>query len=209
MGGGDMKVLGFVGSPRKKGNTDILADTFLGGASESGAQVKKFFLADLDINQCRGCYRKCILKPGIRCATFRDDMDMILQEMVSSDLMLFASPYYCASYTSIMARFLERCLPLWEVEIAGEMGTMEAFRFIDTPLKGKKAVIGLVQDFKDPSTAKLAIKAFQHNLGKTYMMNIIHKIHVTDVRDPGDIRKKKDVMEQIFALGQKLARVGR
>jgi hypothetical protein len=89
------------------------------------------------------------------------------------------------------------------------MGTMEAFRFIDTPLKGKKAVIGLVQDFKDPSTAKLAIKAFQHNLGKTYMMNIIHKIHVTDVRDPGDIRKKKDVMEQIFALGQKLARVGR
>jgi hypothetical protein len=40
-------------------------------------------------------------------------------------------------------------------------------------------------------------------------MNIIRKIHVTDVRDPGDIRKKKDVLEQIFALGQKLARVRR
>lgn len=201
-----MKVLGFVGSPRKKGNTDVLVDTFLGGASESGAAVQKFFLADHHINQCRGCYRKCILKPGIRCGTFRDDMDMILKEMVSSDLMLFASPYYCASYTAIMARFLERCLPLWEVEIVGELGTMNAFRFINAPLKGKKAVIGLVQDFKDPSTARPALKAFLHNLGQTYMMNIIHKIHVTDVRDPGDIRKKEDVLENIFTLGRKLAR---
>jgi len=38
------------------------------------------------------------------------------------------------------------------------------------------------------------------------LMNIIHKIHVTDVRDPGDIRKKEDVLENIFALGRKLAR---
>jgi len=201
-----MNVLGFVGSPRKKGNTDVLVDTFLDGALSVGAEVKKVFLADYTINQCRGCYRKCILKPGFRCATFRDDMDMILKEMVSSDLMLFASPYYCASYTSIMARFLERCLSLWEVEIAGEMGTMNAFRFINAPLKGKKAVIGLVQDFKDPSTARLAIKAFQHNLGQTYMMNIVQKIHITDVRDVGDIRKKKDALKKIFALGQKHAR---
>ncbi len=28
-----MKALGFVGSPRKKGNTDTLVDTFLDGAS--------------------------------------------------------------------------------------------------------------------------------------------------------------------------------
>jgi len=199
-----MKALGFVGSPRKKGNTDTLVDTFLDGAAASGAHIQKFFLADYTINQCRGCYRKCILKPGFRCATFRDDMDMILKEMVSADLMIFASPYYCASYTSIMARFLERCLSLWEVEIAGEMGTMNAFRFINAPLKGKKAVIGLVQDFKDPSTARLAIKAFQHNLGQTYMMNIVQKIHITDVRDVGDISKKKEVLKKIFTLGRKL-----
>jgi len=204
-----MKVLAFVGSPRKKGNTAILADTFLEGASSAGAEVKKIFLADYTINQCRGCFRKCILKPGFRCGTFRDDMDMILKEMVSSDLMLFASPYYCASYTAIMARFLERCLPLWEVEVVGELGTMNAFRFINTPLKGKKAVIGLVQDFKDPATAQLAIKAFRQNLCHTYMMDIIQKIHVTDVRDAGDIKKKADVLEKICALGKKLARTQR
>ncbi len=200
-----MKVLGFVGSPRKKGNTSVLVDNFLDGAASSGAEVKKFFLAGHTINQCMGCYRNCILKPGYRCATFRDDMDALLQEMVSSDLMLFASPYYCSSYTAIMARFLERCLPLWEVEIVGEMGTMDAFKFINNHLKGKKAVTGLVQDFKDPSTAQLAVKAFEETIGKTYMMDIVEKIHVTDVRDIGDINQKTEVLDKIFALGKKLA----
>ena len=201
-----MKVLGFVGSPRKKGNTSILVDTFLEGALSAGANVKKYFLEDHTINQCMGCYRKCILKPGYKCATFRDDMDTLLEEMVSSDLMLFASPYYCSSYTAIMARFLERCLPLWEVELVGELGTMDAFKFINNHLKGKKAVTGLVQDFKDPSTAELAAKAFEETLGKTYMMQIVDKIHVTDVRDVGDISSKAEVLETIFAIGKKLAK---
>ncbi len=200
-----MKVLGFVGSPRKKGNTDVLVDTFLSGASSSGADVKKYFLADHTINQCAGCFRNCILKPGYKCGTFRDDMDMLLEEMVSSDLILFASPYYSASYTAIMARFMERCLPLWEVEVAGELGTMDAFKFINNHLKGKKAVVGLVQDFKDPSTAELAMKVFEHNLCGTYMMEIIEKIHVTDVRDKGDINKKEEELKNIFDLGKKLA----
>jgi hypothetical protein len=199
-----MKVLGFVGSPRKQGNTDVLVDTFLDGAASSGAEVQKFFLAGHTINQCMGCYRNCILKPGYRCAIFRDDMDTLLEEMVLSDLMLFASPYYCSSYTAIMARFLERCLPLWEVEIAGEMGTMDAFKFINNHLKGKKAVTGLVQDFKDPSTAQLAVKALEETIGKTYMMDIVEKIHVTDVRDIGDIKHKTEVLDKIFDIGKKL-----
>ncbi|MEE8382635.1 MAG: hypothetical protein V3R78_12260, partial [Thermodesulfobacteriota bacterium] len=72
-------------------------------------------------------------------------------------------------------------------------------------VKGKKAVIGLVQDYKDPSTAELAIKAFEENLSKNFMMEIVEKIHVTDVRDIGDISKKPEVLEKIFALGKKLA----
>ena len=153
-----------------------------------------------------GCYRKCIFQPGFRCGTFRDDMDLLLDKMVAADLMLFASPYYCASYTAIMAKFLERCLPLWQVEIVGEMGTMDAFKFINNHLRGKKAVIGLVQDYKDPSTAELGIKVFEETLHKIDMMEIIEKIHVTDVRDIGDIAEKTDVVEKIRALGEALGK---
>ncbi len=200
-----MKVSGFVGSPRKKGNSDVLVDTFLDGASSSGAEVKKFFLADLNINQCRGCFRNCVLKPGTKCAVFRDDMDMLLDEMASADIMLFASPLYCAPYSAIMARFFERCLPLWEMEIVGELGTMDAFKLINNPVKGKKAVVGLAQDFKDPGAGELAFTAYKHNICNTYMMEIVEKIHVTDVRDVGDIRKKREELEKIFKLGKELA----
>ncbi len=200
-----MKVSGFVGSPRKKGNSDILVDTFLDGASSAGAEVKKYFLADQNINQCLGCFRNCMLSKGIQCAIFRDDMDMLLEEMVSADLNIFVSPLYCSAYSAIMARFFERCLPLWEVEIVGELGTMDAFKFINNPTKGKKAVVAVVQDFKDPATAELAFKVFEHNVGRTYMMDIVDKIHVTDVRDVGDIKEKTKQLEEIFALGKKLA----
>jgi len=83
---------------------------------------------------------------------------------------------------------------------------MEAFKPVgDPPLMGKKAVIGLVQDFKDPATAKRGIEIFEENLGKTYMMDIVEKIHITDVRDVGDISKKHDVIENVFAIGKRLA----
>lgn len=204
-----MKVLGFVGSPRKKGNSDVMADTFLEGASSAGSETKKFFIADHNINQCQGCFRNCMIKPGFRCAAFRDDMDMLLEEMASSDLMLFASPLYCSTYPALMARFFERCLPFWEVEIVGELGTMDAFKFINNPVKGKKAVAGLVQDFKNPAAGELAFKAYEHNISKTYMMDLVEKIHVTDVRDVGDIRQKTKELEEIFELGKKLAALKR
>lgn len=200
-----MNVLGLVGSPRKKGNTDIMVDTFLEGAASAGAATKKYFLADLTINQCRGCFRNCMLTPGVQCKIFRDDMDMLLPEMAASDIMLFASPLYCATYTAIMARFFERCLPLWEVEIVGELGTMDAFKFLNNPVKGKKAVIGMVQDFKDPRVAEIAFKAFENNISRTYMMELVEKVHVTDVRDAGDIRNKQQELKKIFELGKHLA----
>jgi len=200
-----MKVVAFVGSPRKRGNSDVLADTFLEGAAAAGASVEKFFLADLTINQCKGCFRNCMTKPGMRCAVFRDDMDRLLEQIAASDMLLFVSPLYCATYSAIMARFFERCLPLWEVEIVGELGTMDALRFINNPARGKKAVIALVQDLRDPRVAELAFKAYESVVGHTYMMEIVEKIHVTDVRDVGDITKKVDRLEEIRLLGKKLA----
>ena len=200
-----MKVLGFVGSPRKKGNSDVMIDTFLEGALSEGAVVKKFFLDDMNINQCRGCFRNCALKPGIKCAVFRDDMDMLLEEMSSADVMIFASPLYCATYSAVMARFFERCLPLWEMEIVGELGTMDAFKLINNPVKGKKAVAGLVQDLKLPIVGEVALKAYEHNLKNTYMMDIVEIIHVTDVRDVGDIKKKTEKLDEIYKIGKKLA----
>ena len=60
-----MKILGLVGSPRKKGNTEIMVDTFLEGAASAGAEVKKYFLADLDHQSMPGMFSKLHAPAGI------------------------------------------------------------------------------------------------------------------------------------------------
>ena len=49
------KVLILSASPRKGGNSDVLCDTFLRGATEAGHSVEKIFLRDKNIHYCTGC----------------------------------------------------------------------------------------------------------------------------------------------------------
>ncbi len=47
------KVAAFVGSPRKGGNTDLLAQAVLDGAKGAGADASVFYLYDYEIHDCR------------------------------------------------------------------------------------------------------------------------------------------------------------
>lgn len=44
------------GSPRKNGNTSALTASFRKGAEKNGNTVVEFFLGDMNINGCRGCF---------------------------------------------------------------------------------------------------------------------------------------------------------
>jgi len=48
-----MKIVGFIGSPRKKGNTTTIVNEVLRGAQEAGAETKVFNLNQLSIRGCR------------------------------------------------------------------------------------------------------------------------------------------------------------
>ena len=50
-----MKLLAVVGSPRKRGNTDLLMDQVIEGAQAAGAEVQRVFLHGMDIAACDGC----------------------------------------------------------------------------------------------------------------------------------------------------------
>lgn len=44
------------GSPRKNGNTAELIKSFIKGANEAGNTVAEFFLNEMDIHGCLGCF---------------------------------------------------------------------------------------------------------------------------------------------------------
>ena len=78
-----MNVLVLQASPRKNGNTAALVERFLAGLTEGGTQdVREFWLNDLDIQPCQGCFR-CI---GESLCIIDDDMQRIYPELVAADL---------------------------------------------------------------------------------------------------------------------------
>ena len=75
-------------SPRKGGNSDMLADEFMRGALEAGNQAEKITLYDKELNFCRGCL--ACQKIG-RCV-IRDDAAAIIEKMQKAEVIAFATP---------------------------------------------------------------------------------------------------------------------
>ena len=82
-----MKVLGIMGSPRIKGNTDLLLDEALKGAHSQGAETEKIIVDKLNIAPCKeyyGCARdgNCVI---------RDDMDNIYPRLMEADIIIIGN----------------------------------------------------------------------------------------------------------------------
>ncbi len=106
-----MKIIAFQGSPRKgHGMTDRLLDIFLDSAKEAGSEVTKHYVTELDINGCTGCFGCWWGTPG-KC-TQRDDMDWILEEILDSDVQVWAGPVYHDNIIHYLQKLRERTLPL-------------------------------------------------------------------------------------------------
>ncbi len=118
-----MKITAFNGSPRaERGNTHVMVESFLAGAREAGAETDNVFLAKRKIAPCIACYACWMKTPG-RCAQ-HDDMDELLDKVISSDVVVFATPVYVDNVTGIMKEFMDRLIaigdPHWERDENGE-----------------------------------------------------------------------------------------
>ncbi|MBQ6068230.1 MAG: flavodoxin family protein [Bacteroidales bacterium] len=104
------KVLIICGSPRPGGNSDLLADQFAKGATESGNTVEIIHLRNLKINYCLGCLG-CL--PDKMACVQRDDANSLIPKLVAADVIVFSTPVYYYSVTAQMKTFLDRMNPLF------------------------------------------------------------------------------------------------
>lgn len=86
------KIVVLNGSPRRNGNTSALVREFTKGAEHAGNTVTEFFLHDMDIHGCRGCFgghssKEC---PCVQ----RDDMERIYPAVKDCDVIIMATPLY-------------------------------------------------------------------------------------------------------------------
>ena len=108
------KVLVISTSPRKGGNSDMLADALVRGAREAGHDVEKVALRDKAIGFCRGCL--ACQRTG-RCV-LRDDAEGIVEKMRSADVLAFATPIYYYGMSGQMKAMLDRANPLFPSDYA-------------------------------------------------------------------------------------------
>ena len=118
-----MKITVFNGSPKaERGNTHVIAEAFLEGAREAGAEVETVFIAKKKIKPCTGCYTCWMKTPG-KCA-HQDDMEELIGKFISSDIVVFATPLYVDNVTGLMKNFMDRLIPIgdphWEKDENGE-----------------------------------------------------------------------------------------
>jgi multimeric flavodoxin WrbA len=100
-----MKILGIVGSKRKKGNTSVLVNRALEKAKEAGAETELIFLGDYAIKGCSGCEgckktRRCVID---------DDMQKLYPLLLEADGVILGSPTYYYNVSSDVKAFLDRC----------------------------------------------------------------------------------------------------
>ena len=102
-----MKITAFVGSARRAGATFAATRQFLDNLQSFGdVQVEIVFLSDYTLGLCRGC-KACFLRGEERCP-LKDDRDVLIEKMMASDGVVFASPNYSFQVSAIMKTFLDR-----------------------------------------------------------------------------------------------------
>lgn len=118
-----MKITVFNGSPKAhRGNTHIMVENFLNGASAAGAETEEVFLSRYRIRPCTAC-KSCWEKTPGKCAQ-RDDMEKLVEKVITSDIIGFATPVFVDNVTGLMKNFMDRLIvigdPHWEKDENGE-----------------------------------------------------------------------------------------
>lgn len=101
-----MKILVLNGSPHREGATADMVNAFAKGAEEAGHEVIIFHVASMNIRGCLGCDYCRNINKGACCQ--KDDMQQIIPEILTSDMVVFASPIYYFTLSAQLQAVIHR-----------------------------------------------------------------------------------------------------
>ena len=180
--------MGIVGSPRKNGNTEILVNETLKGASEAGAETEVLRLEDMNINPCRACM-DCKTNGG-KCA-IDDDMQTIYNKLKDNDALVLGSPIYMFYLSAQTKLFIDRLYAVFYTDF------WEGY---------DKLNVSLV--FTQGNPDEKAFKDIFDNTEKLFDVlgfNVKDSLVSVGNMELGDVKNKPDIIEKARSLGKQLA----
>lgn len=189
------RVLVAMGSPRKEGNSTILAQRAADGATAAGADVELFKLHDMDIKPCDGC-DACQQKKSQGCH-IKDDMQVLYPKLRQSDTWIIASPIYWFTFNAQTKLFMDR----WYGLGAKPHDEPEGVAWRDRR-------IGVILTYGDSDPVKAgainAIRTFQDAFRYAGVRTL--RMLYGSATDAGEIRGNEKLMDEAYRMGEALGR---
>ncbi len=174
-----MKILGISFSPRQGGNTEILVNEALKGASQEGATTEFYSVIGKKLELCDGC-RKCLTGD----CHIDDDIKVIQKKMVEADGIIFGTPTFFHTMSAQAKILMDRtmCMNKPATSLANKVGGIVA-------VAGSFGLIEVVKDWYFYIVTRGMIPA---NFIAAYG------------RDPGDVKNLEKCMKAAFDLGRQM-----
>lgn len=173
------KIIILIGSNRRGGNTNLLAEAFAKGAGQKH-EVEIISIADYKINPCIGC-NSCFQREGNLCFQ-QDDMQKIYPKLAEADIIAIASPVYFYGISAQLKAVIDR---------------------LHTPMRNtfkvRKLVLLLVAAATLPTVFDSIQLQYQLILDFFNLENA-GTVFVKGVKDPGDI-KNHPALEEAYQSG--------
>ncbi len=188
-----MRVLGLFCSPRRRGNTELLLNELLRGASDGGAETERVDVCRLQAAPCRGC-GTC--ERAGRCA-IKDEMQGVYDRIDAADVVVLASPIYFYNVTAQCKVVIDRCQALWSRKyILKKEAPMKTGFFLS---------VGGTKGQKMFDCAILTVKYFFDAINATYGGGLLFR----EIDRKGEIRNHPTALREAYEAGIRLGRGSR
>jgi len=191
-----VKVIGIVGSPRCRGNTDLLVEQVLAGARVHGIETEKVHLGELDIRSCRACY-SCAATG--RCV-IEDDFPWLLEKVLGASGIVLGSPMYVGTVTAQMKAFIDR-VDCSQVEMVRAPTGEARFR---SRHRGRFGVVVAVCDLSPMAELRRCARVLEACL-RDLGARPVGEVLARRLSDIGDVRKRPELLARAFRTGERLA----
>lgn len=184
------RVFAINGSPRANGNTKFLLESFLQGAEQNNSEIKQYKAGELNIKNCTGCLRCNMIK---KCSLRDDDWAKISQEILESDVIVFASPVYFHHFPAPVKTILDRFRSFIKVQI-----TEESIKHTPWQKWNKDFVLLLSMGSSDVSDAKPIIELFEYIKEILGPNNKLHVLTSTRLAVNKQITMNESELEMLY-----------
>jgi multimeric flavodoxin WrbA len=187
-----LQVLGVGGSPRKRGNSDILLNRIVKGVIRSKIDAKLVQLRDLDYQGCIGC-EKC--RKDKICTGLTDGMSLVYPYLLEARGLVLVSPTHNYNITSWMKAFIDRLYCFYDFDDNRPRGWRSRLAG-----QNRKAVLGAVCEQENSSDMGFTLEAMRYPL-QALGYEIFVEIPVFGIFDRGKIKDDDDVLANAEKVG--------